>query len=119
MVWSIRSMAEGRGKPFSDSDVSLGVLAAAPSHVPRLSILRKLFLGPWLVAALDSLCRHLKSGVSCVTTWAFGVFLVSPPLTCHLLLISLCYDHWFRRIQGSLNGQSLHGAAPATGREAG
>lgn len=57
MVWSVRSMAEGRGKPFSDSDVSLGVLAAAPSHVPRPSILRKLFLGPWLVAALDSLCQ--------------------------------------------------------------
>lgn len=49
-------MAEGRGKPFLDSDLSLGVLAAAPSRVPRLSILGKLSLGPWLVAALDSLC---------------------------------------------------------------
>lgn len=35
-----------------------------------------------------------------MTAWGFGVFLVSLPLTPHLLLISVCDDHWFGRVQG-------------------
>lgn len=122
MVWSIRPWPKGVGSPFwiltclSESWLLLRLVSpGCPSLVSCRWALGWLLLWiPYVEVRAQirrPMCDYL--GFRCIS--GFPSFeLSSLPYLTHCVM-----NTGLGGFRGSLNGQSLHGAAPATGREAG